>query len=135
MPKFGTRSMSSLSSCERDIQTIFQEVVKFMDCSIVEGHRTAERQHEHWQKGRALVRPDRDPKKRTSWKVVDKKSIVTSKDGYEKLSRHQKHPSSAVDVVPYPSMWSDMVQMHKLAGAIDLVQNKLLAEGKIEKKD
>ena len=46
--------MTALSSCTRDIQTIFMQVVLFMDISIIEGHRTTERQHHHFKKGRKL---------------------------------------------------------------------------------
>lgn len=79
--------MSRLATCNRDIQTIMQEVVKFFDITIVEGHRTAERQHEHWSKGRHLL-PGADPKVRANWTVVDKNKIVTYKDGFEKKSKH-----------------------------------------------
>ena len=130
MPKFGRKSLEQLSSCHQDIQLIFSEVVKHFDCSIIEGHRTAERQHEHWQKGRKLVGDD--PKKRSSWKVVG--DTVTTKDGYEKKSRHQEFPSVAVDVVPYPTMWSDEVKMGELAGVVRVVQDNLFKEGKIKHK-
>ena len=75
MPRFGKTSESRLSTCERDIQTIFREVVKHIDCTIVEGHRSAERQNEHWQKGREKNA------------IVDKSKVVTYKDGYNKKSK------------------------------------------------
>jgi peptidoglycan L-alanyl-D-glutamate endopeptidase CwlK len=130
MPKFGRKSLDQLSSCHPDIQLIFSEVVKHFDCSIIEGHRSASRQNDHWQKGREFT--GGDPKKRSSWKVVGE--TVTTKDGYEKKSRHQSFPSVAVDVVPYPTMWSDEVRMDKLAGVVEYVQDKLFEEGKIKNK-
>ena len=134
MARFSTKSMSQLSSCERDIQTIFQEVVKYADCSVIEGHRSEETQHNHWQKGRKLIRPDADPKKAESWKVVDKSEVVTYKDGYTKKSRHQNYPSPAVDVVPYPQMWSDPIAFQRFIGVVHWVQDRLYEEGKIQKK-
>ena len=130
MATFGMTSGSNLSTCERDIQTIFREVIKYMDCSIVEGHRTAERQHHHWKKGRKHT--GGNEKKRNNWVTEDSKKIVTTKDGYEELSRHQIGPvSSAVDVVPYPEMWSSDEKFFELAGVVKATQARLLAEGKI----
>ena len=131
MPKFGHKSMTQLSSCTRDIQTIFQEVVKHFDCSIIEGNRTVERQHEHWAKGRKL-KEGADHKVRANWENSSPKDQVTTKDGYEKASRHQSSPSIAVDVVPYPTMWSDKGKMIELRGVVKWVQLKLMSEGKID---
>ena len=123
--------MTQLASCTRDIQTIFMEVIKHVDCSIIEGHRTAARQHEHWAKGR-LLKTDADAKVRANWENTSPKDQVTTKDGYEKVSRHQGLPSTAVDVVPYPTLWSDKDKMIELRGVVKWVQLRLLAEGKID---
>ncbi len=74
MPKFNNRSKDRLSTCDKDLQRLFNEVVKKYDCSILEGHRSNERQEELYAK---------------------KKSKV-------KLSKHNANPSLAVDVSPYP---------------------------------
>jgi hypothetical protein len=64
--------------------------------------------------------------------VVNSKDVVTTKDGYEKLSRHQGQPmSGAVDVVPYPEMWKSKEAFHELSGVIKATQARLFAEGKI----
>jgi len=123
--------MSQVVSLEQDIQTILMEAIKYFDFSVIEGQRTAERQNEHWSKGREL-RKDGDPRTRSDWKVTDEKKIVTTKDGYEKKSRHQGQPKSgAVDIVPYPSMWLDAAKFHELRGVINATQERLLQEGKI----
>jgi len=124
--------MSQLASCERDIQTIFMEVVKHFDCSVIEGHRTAERQNFHWAKGRHLKREGLDVQKRSNWIVADPDKIVTQKDGFEKLSRHQGSPSKAVDIVPYPDMWKSKDTLLELRGVVKYVQEKLMSEGKID---
>ncbi len=107
MAVFGTKSTNQVNSCVRDTQTILNEAIKYIDFSVVEGQRTSERQHEHWMKGRDLKHPDLDPRIRDNWKVIDDLKVVTTKDGYEKKSKHQGTPKSeAVDIVPYHTMWS-----------------------------
>ena len=132
MPKFGQKSYSRLSTCEQSIQTILMEVVKHYDIMIVEGNRTAERQNHHWSKGRRLQN-GADKEKRFSWEVVNKAKIVTYKDGYEQKSKHQSFPSVAVDVVPWPSQWTDKNKMIELRGIIKYIQAKLFEEGRISK--
>ena len=108
------------------------EVVKYTDISIIEGNRTAERQHHHWCKGRELKREGLNPEERDSWVIKDSNKVVTHKDGYQQKSRHQQQPSVAVDVVPYPSMWERPEKLIELRGVVRYVQEKLLNEGKIE---
>ena len=134
MAKFGNKSLKELSTCHIDIQLIFNTVVEYFDISIIEGTRTEETQHNHWQKGRELKGIHLDPKVRDNWEVVNESNIVTHKDGYEKESRHQTFPSVAVDVVPYPSMWADKDEAIKLIGIVNFVQDKLFDEWKITHK-
>ena len=130
MPTYSNTSSNHLSSCEQDIQTILREVIKFMDVTIVEGKRTAERQHFHWKKGRKHI--GGNERERNNWEVVDSSKVVTTKDGYEKLSRHQIGPmSGAVDVIPYPERWSSKDKFMELSGVIKSTQIRLLNEGKI----
>ena len=131
MPRFSQKSMSQLASCTRDLQTIFMEVVKFLDISIIEGHRTAERQHHHWEKGRKLKHEGANYQERDSWVIIKNTDVVTHKDGYQQKSRHQQQPSVAVDVVPYPSMWKDENKLIELSGVVKFVQAMLIADGKI----
>ena len=124
--------MNNLMTCHRDIQTIMLESIKFLDFSVTEGKRDAETQFEYWQKGRTLK--GKNPKNPDHWKITDADAIVTTKDGYEKLSIHQKlDKSEAVDLTPYPEMWSDEVKFHELAGCIKVVQAQLLLSSRIER--
>lgn len=137
MPKFGQTSETRLTTCHRDIQTIMREVVKDFDIMIVEGQRTAERQHEHWQKGRQLIQLPNvmDTKDPNNWEIVDKAKVVTYKDGFVKKSIHQSEPKSkAVDVVPWPTTWSDQDKLDELRAKVKDVQERLLSEGRIENK-
>jgi len=125
MARFGTSSMTKLMTCERDIQTIFQEVVKIYDCSIIFGIRTPEIQFELYKKGRE--------ERGGAWIVTDSKNVVTFKDGFKKLSRHNYEPSKAVDVIPYPIDWKDINRMFQLNGVVQTIQAQLLEQGKITK--
>ena len=51
MPRFGTRSKKSLSSCDERLQKVFNEVIKHVDCSVIEGHRSEERQNNLYEEG------------------------------------------------------------------------------------
>ena len=132
MPTFGNKSMNKLMQCERDIQTIMLESIKYIDFSVTEGSRDAEQQFEYWQKGRTLK--GKDPKNPKHWKITAAEDVVTTKDGYVNLSRHQLGAkSTAIDIVPYPTMWSVNPNFHELAGVIKTVQAQLLLAGRIEK--
>lgn len=75
MPKFGKTSQAKLDTCTQANQNLYQAVVSLMDCSIVEGHRSNERQTELYKKG------------------------ASKKKAGESL--HNTEPSQAVDCVPY----------------------------------
>ena len=44
MPKFGRSSRARLITCDKRLQKVFNEVIKYVDCSVLEGHRSGERQ-------------------------------------------------------------------------------------------
>ena len=79
MPSFSKSSKDKLETCDYRLQKLFNEVIKDWDCTVIEGHRSFERQ-------RALV-----------------------KEGKSKTmnSRHLSFPSAAIDVMPYPIKWDD----------------------------
>lgn len=92
MPKFGTKSKQRLGTCHPKLQQVFREVIKHIDCSVLEGHRDALTQNKYYEKG---------------------KSKVKYPDG-----RHNQVPSLAVDVVPYPVDWEDLERMTLFAGFV-----------------
>lgn len=131
MARFGHKSMNNVTSLERDIQIILMEAIKYFDFSVVGGKRTPEEQNDLWAKGRTL-KDNGDPRNRDHWKVTMEKDIVTRCDGYGTKSNHQAEPKGkAVDIVPFPSMWTDKNKQHELAGVIKVTQERLLQEGKI----
>jgi len=56
MPKFGKRSRKNLESCDPRLQDIFNEVIKHVDCSVIEGHRSKERQNKLYDEGKTQVK-------------------------------------------------------------------------------
>ena len=37
MPKFGKTSRDRLATCDDKLQQVFNEVIKYVDCSVLEG--------------------------------------------------------------------------------------------------
>ena len=56
MPRFGRRSKERLSTCHEDLQDLFNEVIKYVDCSVLEGHRSGERQDKLYEEGKTKVK-------------------------------------------------------------------------------
>jgi len=113
MAKFGKTSMKRLRTVHPDLQTLFQVVVKYFDCSVVSGLRTLEEQKALYTQGR--TKPG---------------NIVTNADGVISKSNHQS--GNAVDVVPYPSMWKDKNKMREFAGFVMGVAAILKEQGIID---
>ena len=81
MPTFSSKSKSNLSTCDTRLQRIFNKVVETYDCTIIEGHRDKEAQNKAYADGKSQLR----------WPN----------------GAHNKLPSLAVDVAPYPIDWGD----------------------------
>lgn len=87
MPKFSTKSQEKLNTCHPDLIKLFEDVIQYRDCTILEGHRTRERQEQLLIEGKT-------------------KTLK---------SNHLYTPSLAVDVMPYPIDWEDTEEQHKFA--------------------
>ena len=92
MPKFGKTSRKKLATCDKRLQKVFNEVIKHVDCSILEGHRSGERQNKLYDEGKTKVK-------------------------YPK-GRHNNNPSLAVDVARYPIDWDDRERHTLFAGFV-----------------
>ena len=90
MPKFGVNSRERLSSCDDRLQKVFNEVIKHIDCSVLEGHRSGERQDKLFDLGKTKVK-------------------------YPK-GKHNAFPSTAVDITPWPVNWEDREKQTLFAG-------------------
>ena len=110
MANFGKRSKANLSTADTKLQTLFNEVIKYFDCSVICGHRSKEEQLKLYKNGRELIAG--------KWAVKNKQKIVTNCDGVTTLSAHNSIPSKAVDVVPYPIDWKDTNRMYMFVGFV-----------------
>ena len=99
MAKFGSKSQGKLNTCEKDLQLVFNEVIKYVDCSILEGYREKDRQNTLYDEGKTKVRYPN--------------------------GRHNASPSRAVDVTPYPVDWSDRERQTLFAGFVLGVANQM----------
>ena len=92
MPKFGKKSKKNLATCDEDLIALFKEVVKYFDCTVLEGYRGEKLQNKYFDEGKSKLRyPD---------------------------GNHNNNPSTAVDVVPYPIDWDDRERMTYFAGFV-----------------
>lgn len=76
MPKFSTSSANKLKTCDKSLQDLFNRIIEFRDCVVLEGHRNELDQNVAYIEGRS----------KKKWP-----------DG-----NHNKIPSRAVDVSPFP---------------------------------
>lgn len=92
MNKFSLKSQERLNECHPLLQKLFLEVVKHYDCTVICGHRTKEDQDQAFRSGMSKVQwPD---------------------------SKHNKRPSLAVDIVPYPVDWQDKTRFYHFIGFV-----------------
>ena len=92
MPKFGKTSKRRLETCEKDLQDLFNEVVKYFDCSVLVGYRGRNEQDNAYESGHSKVK----------WPN----------------GKHNKKPSFAVDVAPYPVDWEDRERIIYFGGFV-----------------
>lgn len=97
--RFGTRSRLALNSCHMDLVALAESALGVgMDFAVVEGHRSAERQAEMYHKGLSKLQwPD---------------------------SMHNKEPSLAFDLAPWPIDWRDTQRFYHLAGIVRAIASE-----------
>ncbi len=105
MPKFSASSFSKLSTCHPDLQTLFYEVIKHFDCTILEGYRDQVDQEKAYAAGNTKLH----------WPH----------------GKHNSNPAMAVDVAPYPLEWKNIPRFYWFAGYVMGIAQKLKDEGKI----
>ncbi len=92
MPTFSNRSRGILQTCDPRLQVLFERVVLTFDCTVVSGHRDQAEQNSLFHRGLSKLR----------WPH----------------SKHNRDPSLAVDVYPYPIDWQDRDRFHFFAGFV-----------------
>ena len=105
MPVYSERSKKRLKTCHIDLQVIFNHVIKYFDCTVITGHRGEKEQNAAYNKGNSKLK-------------------------YPK-SKHNKTPSLAADVMPYPIDWRDLNRMRYFAGVVFGIAKMLKDEGLI----
>lgn len=90
MAEFSKTSLARLETCDQKIQVVCHEVVRVFDCTVLEGHRGQEAQHKAFLEGASKVDWPNGP--------------------------HNKFPSRAVDIMPYPIDWKDIPRLCYFAG-------------------
>jgi len=84
MPKFSQKSLRKLESCDERLQWLFEKVIEGWDCTVTCGHRGEKEQNDAYDSGHSKLKYP--------------------------LSNHNRFPSFAVDVVPYPINWEDIAR-------------------------
>lgn len=81
MPQFGESSIKQLETCDERLQAIANAAIKYVDFTILEGHRGEEAQNRAYAKGLSKVK----------WPH----------------GNHNQNPSKAFDFAPWPIDWSN----------------------------
>lgn len=95
MPKFSTKSLKQLETCAVSLQTIAHGAIKVYDFSVLQGYRGQKEQDEAFKRGASKLKFP--------------------------FSRHNKYPSHAMDLVPYPIDWEDLNRFFELSGVIKTI--------------
>ena len=89
---YSPRSRARLETCNPRLQSVFNEVILHTDCTILAGRRSEAEQNEAFDTGRSQLRyPE---------------------------SKHNKAPSLAVDVAPFPIDWENRERFLLFAGFV-----------------
>jgi peptidoglycan L-alanyl-D-glutamate endopeptidase CwlK len=99
MPVFGKRSLDNIKTCHEDLQKILYEAIKWFDFSVLEGYRDEQTQNMYYYQG---------------------KSQLKYPNG-----KHNKEPSLAVDVAPYPIDWNNNNRFLALAYFIKGIASRM----------
>ncbi len=76
MPKFTQISKDKLATCHPDLQTLFNEIIIYYDCTILEGYRNQVNQEKAFNSGHSKL--------------------------HYPNSKHNTQPCMAVDAISYP---------------------------------
>ena len=99
MPKFSKTSKEKLVTCHRDLQRLCNELIEYTDFTVICGHRTEEEQEEVYENGYSMV-------------------------PYP-MSKHNRFPSIAVDIAPYPIDWENVERWTIFVDMVKMLADKL----------
>lgn len=92
MPALSTKSLQRLSTCDDRLQTIIKRSILRYDFTVLCGHRGREEQEDAVERGTS----------KTHWPH----------------SKHNKAPSLAVDIAPYPIDWNNLERFREMARVV-----------------
>lgn len=96
---FSARSMKRIQECHPNLQRIALELIKELDVVVLCGHRNKEDQDKAVHDGASKLR----------WPH----------------SKHNKTPSMAIDMAPYPIDWSNIPRFEDMCNRILKIANRL----------
>lgn len=105
--KFGKKSKELLATLHPDLQKVLNELIKYFEFSIIAGYRPREEQNAAFDSGASTKR----------WPE----------------SKHNKLPSDATDIAPYPINWKQRGRFLLLIGAALCIARQLKEKGEIQK--
>jgi len=92
MPHFGRTSVERINTIHKDLREVLYAAIEDFDFSVICGSRGEEEQNEAFAAGRSKLK----------WPE----------------SKHNKVPSRAVDIAPYPIDWTDTERFLRLAAVV-----------------
>ena len=106
MPIFSDESKKQLATCHPELQLLFNEVIKYFDCKVLEGYRNRLDQEKAFDSGNSKL--------------------------HYPFGNHNKIPSQAVDVSPYPvPSWNSSKDFIYFAGKVMGIAAILYDQGKM----
>jgi len=93
--KFGKRSLERLETCHKDLQEIAHELIQYMDVTVLCGQRGEKEQNSAFYSGKSKLLYPR--------------------------SKHNKTPSRAVDLAPWPIDWKDIKRFKEMTDLVDMI--------------
>jgi peptidoglycan LD-endopeptidase CwlK len=105
MPTFSENSQQKLLLAHKDLQTLFNEVIKYFDCTVMVSVRSEIEQNKAFEEGKSKLRYP--------------------------LSKHNTNPSNALDVAPYPINWVDKERLYYFGGFVMGIAKRLKEQGLI----
>jgi len=91
-----------LRECEPPLQTLMRRVLQEIDITVLCGHRTEQEQNEAYRLGNSRLKYPN--------------------------SKHNKIPSQAVDVAPYPVDWNNTQDFEKLGIVVKRIWSEMTEE-------
>lgn len=106
MAIFGRRSRQRLENVHPDLVRVLNAAIKIVDFTIIFGYRSEEEQARLYARGRTV------PGDVVTWAPPGR-------------SKHNREPSEAVDIAPWPIDWEDTWRFGFVAGVIQLKADEL----------